>query len=195
MKTVRDKKGKSRLLLPSDYCVVDIETTGLAPEESEIIEIAAVKYRDFKKTEVFSTFVKPKKNISRFITELTGISDDMVAGAPGIEEAISDFREFVGDDIILGYNVNFDINFLYDALLKCHGIYLCNDFVDVLRFTRKALAQLESRSQVRVAEYFGISTGGAHRAETDCDICNAIYLKMCAEQCIIELTKKKGRSG
>lgn len=193
MKTIRDRKGKSRLLLPGDYCVVDIETTGLAPEESEIIEIAAVRYRDFKKGEVYSTLVKPQNRISGFITELTGISNDMVADAPRIEEAISGFREFVGDDIILGYNVNFDINFLYDALLKCHGTYLRNDFVDVLRFTRKALADLESRSQVKVAEHFGISTGGAHRAVNDCDICNAIYQKMCTEQCIIELTKKKSR--
>lgn len=191
MESAKRMKGKSRLFLPSDYCVVDIETTGLSPEESEIIEISAVRYRDFKKAATFSTLIKPKKKIPRFITELTGISNDMVENAPAISEAISDFYSFVAEDTIMGYNVNFDINFLYDALLKCHGIVFDNDFVDVLRFARKALTELPSRSQTNVAAYYGIEIEGAHRAEKDCEICNAIYRRLMNEECIIACTKGK----
>ncbi|MDO4863081.1 MAG: 3'-5' exonuclease [Ruminococcus sp.] len=178
MKDKRDKKGKSRLVLPRDYCVVDIETTGLTPSDSEIIEIAAVRYRDLERVGAFTTFVKPDKPISDFIVGLTGISNEMVADAPKISEAIIGFRDFVGDDIIMGYNVNFDINFLYDALLDCCGEALGNDFVDVLRFARKALPNLERRSQTRVADHLRINSKGAHRAEKDCEICNAIYQKL-----------------
>lgn len=172
------RKGKSRMAFPEDYCVVDIETTGLAPEECEIIEIAAVRYRNGRKAAVFTTLIKPHNRITPFITELTGITNDMVKDAPDITSAIMDFYEFAGSDMLMGYNVNFDINFLYDNLLRCHGIYLTNDFVDVLRFSRKALPMLPNRKQTTVAAHYGIEIEGAHRAEKDCEICNACYLRL-----------------
>ena len=173
---IKRRKGKSRIAFPEDYCVVDIETTGLDPAESEIIEIAAVRYRSGIKSAVFSTLIKPEKHISSFITELTGIDDGMVQDAPRISEAIRDFYDFAGKDMLMGYNVNFDINFLYDNLLRCHGIVLDNDFVDVLRFARKVLPLLPDRRQTTVADHYGISVTGAHRAEKDCEICNACYI-------------------
>ena len=188
------QKGKSLLMFPEDYCVVDIETTGLSPEDSEIIEVSAVRYRGRKKQEVFSTLVKPSARIPRMITQLTGIDNRMVENAPGIEEAIVNFRSFVGGDIIMGYNVNFDINFLYDALLRCTGEIFDNSFVDVLRFSRIALTHLSSRSQTNVAAYYGISAEGAHRAEIDCDICNACYMKLMQEESVIDSVTKKNRS-
>ena len=176
MGNVKRFKGKSRIAFPEDYCVVDIETTGLSPEECEIIEIAAVRYRKGKKAAVFSTLIKPHSRITPFITELTGITNDMVEHAPDISEAIMDFCEFAGSDMLMGYNVNFDINFLYDNLLRCHGVLLTNDFVDVLRFSRKVLPFLPDRRQTTVAAHYGIEIDGAHRAEKDCEICNAYYL-------------------
>lgn len=178
MNGIKRRKGKSRLAFPEDYCVVDIETTGLDPSENEIIEIAAVRYRGGEKAAVFTTLVKPQSIISPFITELTGISNDMVSNAPCISDAIMDFYEFAGKDMLMGYNVNFDINFLYDNLLCCHGILLDNDFIDVLRFARRALPLLSNRRQTTVAEYYGIEVNGAHRAEKDCEICNACYLRL-----------------
>ena len=194
METEKRQKGKSLLALPEDYCVVDIETTGLSPRSCEIIEIAAVKYRGLKKVDTFTTLIRPKKRIPGFITELTGISNEMVADAPDISEAILSFYEFADGEMIMGYNVNFDIDFLYDALLKCHGIVFGNDFVDVVRFARKALPDMKGRSQTRVAEHFGISSYGAHRADVDCEICNEIYQRLMNEECIKECTKKKTRS-
>ncbi|MBP5432495.1 3'-5' exonuclease [Ruminococcus sp.] len=176
MDSIKRKKGKSRIAFPEDYCVVDIETTGLNPAENEIIEIAAVRYRGGKKGAVFSTLIKPEHRISSFITELTGIDNDMVSEAPCISEAIKDFYEFAGNDMLMGYNVNFDINFLYDNLLRCHGIFLENDFIDILRFARRVLPLLPDRRQTTVAAHYGISITGAHRAEKDCEICNACYL-------------------
>lgn len=181
MGSIKRKKGKSRMAFPEDYCVVDIETTGLAPETCEIIEIAAVRYRNGEKAAVFSTFVKPVSPIPAFITEMTGINDAMVENAPDIAEAVLDFYNFVGNDMIMGYNVNFDFNFLYDNLLRCHGLYLRNDFVDVLRFSRKALPLLPNRRQTTVAAHYGIPVTGAHRAAKDCEICNACYLCLRAE--------------
>ncbi len=194
MAGTKRKKGKSLVSFPSDYCVIDIETTGLEPESCEIIEIAAVRYRDFKKEDVFTTLIKPSRKINSFITSLTGITNDMVKDAPGISEAIQRFSEFAGDDILMGYNVNFDLNFLYDALLKCHGKHLGNDYVDVVRFARAALPQLPDRKQTSVAAYYDISVKGAHRAEKDCEICNGCYLHLIKEESVIAFAQSKAKN-
>lgn len=175
MKKTRIFKGKSLLAFPEDYTVIDIETSGLSCGDSEIIEISAVRYRDREKEDAFSTLIKPAKRISRFITQLTGITNEMVKYAPDITYATAAFHDFIGSDILMGYNVNFDINFLYDNLMKYHDLPLTNDFVDVLRFARKALPDLSDRRQTTVAAYYGINTDGAHRALNDCEICNACY--------------------
>ena len=177
MKTERKFKGKSLFIFPSDYTVVDIETTGLYGA-CEIIEVSALKYRDETLVGSFSSLVKPEQPISPFVTYLTGITNEMVEGASDIVEVMSEFYEFVGGDIIIGHNVNFDVNFLYDNLWRHNGLVLDNSFVDTLRLARKALPHLVNHKQTTIAEYYGISTDGAHRAQRDCEICNACYLNL-----------------
>lgn len=172
IKSVRESKGKSSILFPDDYVVVDIETTGLSPQYDEIIEIAAIKYKSGEKVDLFSTLVKPEYEIDEYITELTGITNEMVATAPKIADCIGYFKEFIGNEIIIGYNVNFDINFLYDNLLECCDEKLSNDFVDVMRIAKRVLPELSHHRQKDIAEFFGISIDGAHRAEADCLMCN-----------------------
>lgn len=175
IKSVRESKGKSSILFPNDYVVVDIETTGLSPQYDEIIEIAAIKYMSGEKVDIFSTLVKPKYEIDEYITELTGITNEMVSTAPEITECIADFKEFIDNEIIVGYNVNFDINFLYDNLLKYCDEKLSNNFVDVMRIAKRVLPDLSHHRQKDIAEYYGISIDGAHRAEADCLMCNECF--------------------
>lgn len=178
MKTTREHKGKSLLRLPEDYTVIDIETTGLTADSAEIIEISAIRYRNLQQDETFSTLIKPKRRINSFITNLTGITNAMVKDAPDILSALTAFQDFIGQDMLMGWNVHFDINFLYDNLMRYKQIPLTNDFVDVLRLARRALPQLENRKQTTVAQYYGIPTDGAHRAQKDCEICHACYLRL-----------------
>lgn len=177
-KVVRDGKGKSIIAFPERYVVVDIETTGLSPQRDEIIEISAIRFEKGMKKDTFSTLIKPDNEIPYFITQLTGISNQMVAGAPHIKEAVSDFKKYVSDDIIVGYNVNFDVNFIYDKLLENCSVKLGNDFVDVLRIARVVLTHLSTHKQTAVAEYYGLSVTGAHRAMKDCELCNAIFVQL-----------------
>ncbi len=175
IKSIRESKGKSSILFPDDYVVVDIETTGLSPQYDEIIEIAAIKYKSGEKVDVFSTLVKPEYEIDEYITELTGITNEMVATAPKIGDCIAGFKEFIGNEIIVGYNVNFDINFLYDNLLECRDEKLSNDFVDVMRIAKRVLPELSHYRQKDIAKYYGILIDGAHRAEADCLMCNECF--------------------
>ncbi|MDE7106752.1 MAG: 3'-5' exonuclease, partial [Clostridiales bacterium] len=116
--------------------------------------------------------------IGWFITNLTGITNDMVADAPDAADVLGRFYDFVGKDIIVGHNVNFDVNFLYDKLWLHNGLVLDNDFVDTLRLARKALPHISNHKQTTIAEYYGISTHGAHRALRDCEICNQCYINL-----------------
>lgn len=174
----RKFKGAGLFAFPSDYTVVDIETNGLVSGVCEIIEVSALKFRNEKLQDGFSSLIKPAEHISWFITNLTGITDDMVENAPDIVEVMQKFYAFIGKDILIGHNVNFDVNFLYDNLWRHNGLVLDNPFVDTLRLARKALPRLPNHKQATVAEYYGIATVGAHRALRDCEICNACYLNL-----------------
>ena len=177
-KMAREFKGQSLWTYPKDYVVVDIETNGFLSHICEILEISAIKYRDGKRVETFSTLVKPKGKIHPFITHLTGITNSLAQTGIDIITALTNFKNFVKNDIILGYNVNFDINFLYDNMMYYLNTPLTNDYVDVLRFARKYLPHLYNHKQTTVANHLGIDIVGAHRAEKDCLICNAIYQKL-----------------
>ncbi len=181
--TVRLYKGKSLCSFPSDYTVIDIETTGLYTGESEIIEVSAIKCRDDEAVDTFSTLIHPQFPISSFITDLTGISNELVKDAPHAEEALARFYDFAGKDILVGHNVNFDVNFLYDGLMRYNSLILDNSFVDVLRLARKALPFLPNHRQMTVAAYYGIETSGSHRALRDCEICNKNYLQLKRQLC------------
>lgn len=125
-------KGKSLLELPDDYTLLDLETTGFGPY-SDIIEVAMIKIRKNKILETFQSLVKPTDSISDEISELTGISNNMLIDAPAIVDVIESIQTFINDDIIVAHNANFDINFLYDAISKHLECDFNNDFVDTLR--------------------------------------------------------------
>lgn len=170
-KTVREGRGKSVIAFPDEYCVVDIETTGMNPNSNDIIEIGAIKYNKGVELERFQTLVQPPLKygvyVFDFITELTGITNEMLAGAPLIEEVLSDFDVFIGNSIIIGYNVGFDINFLYDAFERYLNKPLSNDCIDILRFSRKIHPEMAHHRLCDMVNKFHIPVEGAHRAIAD----------------------------
>ena len=148
---VQDKirgKGQEWPDFISDYTMLDIETTGLNPYRDHVTELGAVKVRANHVVDEFSQLVVyPRSNrVPSFITKLNGITKEMLLkeGQP-VKEAMTSFRTFIGDDIIIGYNVNFDLNFLYDLAQKFHLPQLSNNYVDVLRLARVYYPQQHNR--------------------------------------------------
>ena len=133
----RPEKGRSLIALPADYVLLDLETTGLDPRRDSIIEIGAVRVTGHEVMDQFSSLVRPPAPISSFITGLTGISNEMVADAGSIEAVLPGFMDFVGASLVMGHNVNFDVNFLYENCLRLFGRGFPNDFVDTLRLSRR----------------------------------------------------------
>ena len=174
-KIERTLKGKSTIDLLSDYIIFDIETTGLDSAYDEIIEIGAIKVKNNKIVSKFNSLVKPKNEIDEYITELTGITNEMVKDAPTIEEILPDFMNYIGNDILIGHNVNFDINFIYDNLYRNKFDVLTNDFIDTMRISRKLLPELPHHRLIDLAKYFKIDSTNNHRSLKDCEITMNVY--------------------
>ena len=164
----RPEKGQSLLDFPKDYTVIDVETTGYDPRYDVMLEIAAVRMRNGEEVAHFETLIDPGEIIPDFIVELTGITNEELKGAPAEADIMPAFRDFVQDDILVGHSVSFDVNFLYDALIRCGCGPLKNDFVDSLRLGRRICPELEHHRLSDLAAAYGISQPVAHRALADC---------------------------
>ena len=171
-------KGKPLLEFPDNYIVIDIETTGLDPVKDCIMEISAVKYRKNRKVDEYVVLISIDRRVPLHITELTGITNEMLEGALDITSALQGFIDFVGEDILVGYNVPFDLAFLTTASERylLRGIF--NDYVDVMQIAMEKLPFLGRAKQIVVAKYFGLDTEGSHRALNDCEICNGCFQKL-----------------
>ena len=93
-------------------------------------------------------------------------------------EVLQNFKDFLGNDIIVGHNVNFDINFIYDNMQENLNEYLSNDFVDTLRISRKVLPNLRHHKLDDLIRYFNLTTRNEHRALNDCSLTNQVYINL-----------------
>ncbi len=155
-------------ILKSDYCVIDIETTGLNRQKDQIIEISALRVRNNKITDTFTKLVKPTVPIPYSATKINGITDEMVKNAPTIKEVISQFVEFVDDDIVIGHNIcDFDLEFINNACTKELDKTFDNDFLDTYILARNTFIGMPNYKLATLCHELGI-TQSKHRAESDC---------------------------
>lgn len=172
-------KGKRLGSYLQDYVVFDLETTGVDPEQDDIIEISAVKVCRHEIVGKYSTLVNPGRHIPAGATAVNGITDDMVAAAPDLKTAIVGFLEFIGDGVLVGHNIHtFDTNFVYDAVWEIFGREFQNDYVDTLFMARRCLPQLSHYKLTDLADHFKIEIKGAHRALNDCMMNQKCYEEM-----------------
>ena len=177
-----NKQGKQRLESVSDYVVFDVETTGISCQYDDVVELSALKVRDNKIVDEFSTLVKAEKPISYGASMVNGITDDMLTDSPTFETVLSDFIEFIEDLPLVGHNIyTFDMNFIYRDCKKYFNKIPDNDCIDTLSLSRMCLKGLKHHKLTDVAQYYGISTDGAHRALNDCRMTQLVYEGLCAE--------------
>jgi len=149
------------------YVVVDLETTGGRPGPGAITEIGAYRMEGPRMTESFATLVRPRGPISPFVTRLTSITNEMVAGAPPIERVLPAFRDFLGDAVMVAHNAQFDFAFLDFEFRRVFGMGLKNPVLCTLRLSRRFAPSLRRRRLDALAEHFGLSTEGRHRGLGD----------------------------
>lgn len=174
-----DQKSRyNRKIMGRKIVVFDVETTGLDRERDQIIELGAVKIDNGNIIERFSTFVKPTKHIPYDVTKLTGITEEMVAGAPPIEFVIRDFYNFSKDCVLCGHNIiDFDIHFVRREG-KALGLDFDNEIIDTLNEARVARLKTSRFNLGTVTKLLGISLEGAHRAWNDAYATAQVLLKL-----------------
>ncbi|MDE6724068.1 MAG: PolC-type DNA polymerase III, partial [Ruminiclostridium sp.] len=160
-----------------DIIVFDIETTGLSPATERITEIGAVKLRNLELVEEFETFVDPEKHIPENITELTGITDEMVAGAPGESEAVKSFLEFCGDAPLIAHNADFDTSFIRVACER-NKINYHNPYIDSLKLCKAAIPNKKKYTLDAMAKELNCGDFNHHRASDDAKMLAKIFIKL-----------------
>ena len=195
-----------------DFVVFDTETTGLYPWSDKIIEVGAVRFRDGISVERFDMMVNPERHIPQSISDITHITDDMVAGAPTIGEVLPAFEEFVGADTLVGHNIDFDLRFI-----KAAGSKLPDNsriYIDTAELSRQIVKgpdkvfdkdtgkwrsdynssyEVKSHSLGLMLEFYGIEHGTLHRADEDATATGRLLLALTSDKERLKKAKRNSR--
>ena len=169
--------GSDKASFDDEFIVFDIETTGLSPLNCKITEIGAVLVKNNEVLERFQTFVDPETTIPAEIVKLTGITDEMVKGAPKDSEAVANFIKFIGDRMLIAHNASFDMSFIR-KVAEDNGIPFNNPYLDTVSMSRFANPDLKKHKLNIIAEYFNIGEFNHHRASDDAEMCAKIFYRM-----------------
>jgi len=167
--TASGRAKKATPALPSDYCIIDVETTGVVANHDSIIELAALRIRGGKESAAFQTLVKANTPLNEVIRTLTGLTDDdLKRDGIGIGAALTSFAQFIGSDLLLGHNVGFDLRFINQALYNAAMVQLVAPTIDTRSVARRMLPGRKSYRLQDLAADLGIAPSTAHRALADC---------------------------
>ena len=171
-----------RAFAETDFVVFDLETTGAKTPPCRITEIGAYRVQKGKITDEFQTLVNPETPIPLFISQLTGISDQMVKNAPKFSEVAADFLDFIGDSVLVAHNAPFDMRFLNHEIGRIHEDYrVANPHLCTVKISRKLLPNIENHRLNTVADYYSISLVNHHRATDDARATAHIFVNLLAE--------------
>jgi DNA polymerase III subunit alpha, Gram-positive type len=166
-------------LAETDYVVFDFETTGAKCPPCRVTEIGAYRIEKGKIAGEFQTLINPETPIPPFITELTSITDAMVADAPKFAEIAEDFLEFIGDAVLVAHNSPFDMKFLDHEIGRIfHGYRIANPNLCTVQLSRKLVPDIENHKLKTVAEHFCVDLTNHHRAACDANATAKIFVEL-----------------
>ncbi len=175
---VESVKGDADTGFDGTFICFDIETTGLSAARDKITEIGAVKVENGVITDTFSTFANPEMSIPQKITQLTGITDDMVKDAPSQSEAVGAFLEFAGDNVLVAHNAPFDTSFIAKACEDMGREYNYTS-IDTVAISRAILTDIKNCKLDTVAKFLRLGDFNHHRATDDAEMLARIFINLC----------------
>lgn len=175
---VESVKGDADTGFDGTFICFDIETTGLSAARDKITEIGAVKVENGVITDTFSTFANPEMPIPQKITQLTGVTDDMVKDAPSQSEAVGAFLEFAGDNVLVAHNAPFDTSFIAKACEDMGREYNYTS-IDTVAISRAILTDIKNCKLDTVAKFLRLGDFNHHRATDDAEMLARIFINLC----------------
>jgi len=163
---------------PLDFVSLDVETTGLRPVRHRVIEFGAVRYREGYPVERMVTLINPERRLPSYITQLTGIREAMLLTAPTFRQVADQILAFLGDDLLLGYNLGFDLDFLDMELRRIGRAPLVNEGLDVLPLARQLVPELGRLTLEVVCRALGVPHRVQHRALADAEATGQLFLAL-----------------
>lgn len=165
---------QEQIQLSNIFVAIDVETTGLSPIANELIEISAIKYDGKNKIDTFTSLIKPRAKIPYYITNITGITNEMVKNSPYVEEIMPSLIKFIEENPIVAHNANFDYKFIQNY---SNNAFSKNMVIDTVQIGRKLYPNLPNHKLGTIAKHIGITEDGFHRAEFDCECSAKIYIE------------------
>ena len=159
-----------------EWVAFDLETTGLSPKADEIIEIGAVRFTANETIDEFQTYVNPNRQISKFITDLTGITQSDVISAPTISEVTPEFSDFVQGATLIAHNADFDMGFL-----RASGVSLANPVCDTMELAQLTRLYARSYALDQLSKEVSHTLDRAHRALHDARAVRAVFLALISD--------------
>ena len=180
-----------RLLKELDFVVVDVEATGAKTPPNRLIELGAYRIRGGKIVDKFVTLVNPEIPIPRFVATLTGISNEMVRGAPVFADVAPKWLDFVSEAVLVAHNAPFDTSFLNHEISRVYpGHRMVNPHLCTVRLSRRALPDISNHRLETIASHFSIPIASRHRAGSDALATAEIFLLL-----LVELEETHGIKG
>lgn len=173
--------GDPHHLLLGDFVALDVETTGLKPSRNKIIEIALIRFRNGVLERRYESLLNPGRKIPEFITKLTTIRNGDVEDAPVFADIAQDVLDFVGEDVLIGHNVGFDIGFIDAELDRVDKPKLINERIDTMGLAMRLLRQVRKPSLDHVATAVGLNPRGVHRAGGDARLTAEVAMRLMEE--------------
>ena len=161
-----------------NYTVIDLETTGLEPATEAIIEYGALRVRDGQPTEEFTLLVHCEKPLPAVITQLTGITPEMVSTGTEPQAALQAYLAFLGKDKLVGHNIAFDMEFLRAACRQYGQPAPTNLCVDLVNLARRSRCRTQNYKLLTLVQHFALADVVPHRALPDCRLVHAVYQKL-----------------
>lgn len=160
-----------------DFVAFDLETTGLFPITSKIIEIGAVKFRNNEVIDKFQVLINPETDIPKETIEIHGINNDMVLLSPKIEDVIDEFLVFIENSVLIAHNAIFDASFISYNLISLKK-EIPNNIIFDTKILANKLVKIQSYRLSSLVDYFNIDHSVYHRALEDSNYCMKVFINL-----------------
>ena len=169
-----------------EFIAVDLETTGTLPYVDQIVEIAAVHFKNGEVQNVFQSLIDPGMRISEEVSSINGITNEMVQGKPKIATMLGQFSHFCSTLPMVAHNASFDFQFLTSAIKRNKTVAPAGVMLDTYTLAKKTLTGLNNYKLSTLIQLLKIKHGTLHRAEQDAICCGYVFLHIMKK---LELTQ------
>lgn len=165
---MKSKPVKAKDLMVDNYTSIDLETTGFSPSDDRIVEIGAIRVRNGRPVKRYSQLINPQRPLPEEITRLNGLTDADLRNQPTVDQVLPDFIRFIGNDTLIGHNINeFDAAFLLANTTRLGMRHIGNKTIDTLPLDRALYPEEPKHRLVDIIRRFGIAQTESHRAADD----------------------------